>query len=402
MLTIYKNNYGNIKFINGDIYEGELRYALTNDHFFIPYGYGTYYFNDNILYHSVYGEFSIMDDEYYIHDTEYYNKLFNRNNFLDSLYYHLITYISKTIHNSVIIDKEYVFTTALQYGYTHIFKDIIINDELKLTYLKTIQCKKSLNINNWKERISETIKKINENYNSIVDQMNLIIRNNLNVTDMNYILLYTNQGDYIINNYLSNNREISRDIFNYYKQLYTFGFRRFYQINNDCYIEDTDKFIKCFIETCIDGLSNNIRKISPFLLNHDLVVYRQIEQKNNIYKKNQCITLSSFSSTSLNLKYVVSRIIGFSYEKTQQINTFDIKNLEKDFKSLNKLNIREIDPEGYLMIILIPENFRYLPIFDYYGMNLNESEDEILLPYNINLYINDITDDNKIFCTIIE
>jgi hypothetical protein len=394
-LTIYNNKSiieksGIINYINGDVYEGNILFNKfeNGNIIFIPNDKGIYYYNS--LYHSIYGDFHLLDDIDYIYDVDTYNLLFDKDIFLNSYY------IPKIVYNNVIVDKNYNFSTTYIDGYRHTFKDIQTYEDL--SYVKKIKCqsRNKKHIHRYIENIKQTMTKINNNFNTIVDEMNLTIRNNLNSIDKDYILLYTNEGDILVNTYLSNNKKISEDILHHYRKNYMYDYRK-HLINNKCFKEDTELFIKCYIETMIDGLLNNINKISKFVPDMDLVVYREIKQDVNIYKENDCITLLQFSSTSLNLRYVLFRIIQGrkeNYILPDKYNTYNIS-----FDSLNQLNIKEINSERYLLIIYLPKNTKYLPIFNYYGMNLESSEDEILLPCNINLHVLKVTDDNKIFCT---
>ena len=192
------------------------------------------------------------------------------------------------------------------------------------------------------------INKITDEQESILNEkVNDYLKNN---KTKNFVLLYTFNGDVLLNSYIRNNRKINETIKQYYLEHMDVTFNKYLNVI-DCKKDsklDSDKFIKCYIDF-FDKQLLNARITLPF----DIVLKRYLKTNIKNFKINSFI---------LHLSYISCT--------TKPANDSDNQSL---------VYFRIYVPSGTPLIPILFNS--KLPM-----------ENEILLDYNCSFYIYDIKD----------
>ena len=163
-----------------------------------------------------------------------------------------------------------------------------------------------------------------------------------------YLILYSHNGDILLNMYLNNDKKIDKNIIDYYRTKYSQVFKKYTKGIMERFFYDNEQYIKSFIDTFYKYLRKAII-LSPL----DIIVYRGISYiDSKDIKLNSFIKYKSYLSTSL------SKIAG---------SNFAVDN-------------------GILLEILINKNTPIIPIL---FNSVYPEEQEILLPDNSILFILD-------------
>ena len=173
------------------------------------------------------------------------------------------------------------------------------------------------------------------------------------------VIIYSHNGDVLLNKYYLNNNKINNNIIDYYQSHYLSGFLK-YEKNISCIKEHSVEFIKCYIESIHNDINNIFENIK--LPNLVLNVFRGFDMNedtfNEKYKVNNLIQFNTFLSTSLYIDVAE----GFANPKVSG-------------------NV------SIIFDIILPLGSKYIPIL---GYSVYDLENEILLNKGTKLYIKNI------------
>ncbi len=157
------------------------------------------------------------------------------------------------------------------------------------------------------------------------------------------MILYSCNGDVLINNYLRNGKKISESIIKYFNEKYYLSFEKYKNI----FLNDNKKFIHSYIENFYESL----KKCFKSKFDKNIIVYRGLSH-DPMLQKNDLILNNYFVSTSCLLSVAENFVL-----------------------------------KGALLEIEIPANTYICPIYLFTHF---EGEAEILLPDNSCFYIKNI------------
>ena len=114
-----------------------------------------------------------------------------------------------------------------------------------------------------------------------------------NQNDLNTMILYSHNGDEIINRYLLNGEKVTDETISYFRTRYymTLG------LYENCFLNDSNRFIESYLHNFYVSLRNCFKT----KYDKDLLVYRGIREHVD-YKENDIIKFNTFVSTTLSYK----------------------------------------------------------------------------------------------------
>ncbi len=310
-----KNGRGKIKYKNGDVYKGEWKYNEKHGHGKMEYKNGDVYEGD------------WENNNRNGHGTITY---FNGDVYKGGWKYDQYDGIGKLIFtNGKILEGSWIHGAHA----SNVNKKIIINDidvfkNPMLISDKTINIDKDANIKYIHDNVDKTI------YNS---------------ENKSIMILYSFNGDVLINSYLRNGKKISESLIKYFNDKYYLSFREHVNI----FINDDKKFIHSYIERFYELLKECFKT----KFDRNIIVYRGLI-KDPLLKKNDDVSDFILNNYFISTSYLLSSAQNFL--RTE---------------------------EGALLEIEIPSNTYICPIF---LSSRFSHEAEILLPDNSCFYIKNI------------
>jgi len=212
------------------------------------------------------------------------------------------------------------------------------------------------------------------------------------------VILYSRNGDELVNNYIRNNNHINDTIISLYDK-YTNNLLRYLnkfgkKCDNDDIDVDIDKkkiFIKCYIQNLFDDLNNLFKLVEPLIFN--LAVYRAIKLPKGTfnYKENNLIHFNGFISTSLSVcnaqKFIFNDIESCNDDETESDIDDDYKYIFLEEEEIyDEENYGGIDNDNVIFKIILPIGSKCIPILKDSEFN----EYEILLKNESIFYISKI------------
>ena len=211
------------------------------------------------------------------------------------------------------------------------------------------------------------------------------------------IVLYSRNGDELVNNYIRNNYRIDDNIISLYDKYQKNLSNYLNEFEEKCDDNDIDvdidkkkDFIKCYIKNLFDDLNKLFKLVEPLYFN--LVVYRGIRLPKGTfnYEEKNLIHFNGFISTSLSVcvakKFIFYDIDSCNNDDEDHNVDEDYIYEEEDQEIYDYDNIDEVEYDNVLFKIKLPAGSKCIPILNRSKFN----EYEILLNNESIFYISKI------------